>query len=153
MVDDKLQDIAQAAHEIGMAAWFGGVLFGRLAHNPALALIRSERERGQVANAAWNAYNVVNLASLGAVGLGHLAGRMTELRPENLAPRERPLVAAMDLFTAASVVTGVLSGVQGARLARQAPGGAVPVRSGKRPSPRTPARAAALQRSVNRLER
>jgi hypothetical protein len=151
MVDDRLQDITQAAHDIGMAAWFGGVLFGRLAHNPSLKLIGSESERGGVANAAWNAYNVVNLLSLGAVGLGHLAGRMTELRSENLGPRERPLVAAMDFFTAASVATGVLSGIQGGRLAGQAPGGRVPIRSGTRPSPRTPEHAAALQRSLDRL--
>jgi hypothetical protein len=151
MVDDKLQDITQAAHNIGMAAWFGGVLFGRLAHNPSLRLIRSERERGQVANAAWNAYNLVNAASLAAVGLGHVAGRLTELRTANLSPRERPLVAAMDVFTAASVVTGILSGIQGARLARQAAGGRVPIRSGTRPSPRTPAQAARIQGSIDRL--
>lgn len=151
MVDDKLQDITQAAHDIGMAAWFGGVLFGRVALNPSLRLIGNERDRGQVANAAWNAYNLVNLASLGAVALGHVAGRMTELRSANLSPRERPLVTAMDVFTAASVGTGLLSGIQGARLARQAPGGRVPMRSGTRPSPRTPDRAARLQRSVDRL--
>ncbi len=151
MVDDKLQDITQAAHNIGMAAWFGGVLFGRLAHNPSLRLIRNERERGQVANAAWNAYNVVNLASLTAVGLGHVAGRLTELSGPNLSPRERPLVTAMDVFTAASVGTGILSGIQGARLARQAPGAAVPIRSGTRPSRRTPRTAARIQRSLDVL--
>ena len=151
MVDDKVQDITQAVHDIGMAAWFGGVLFGRLAHNPSLRLIRSERERGQVANAAWNGYNAVNLASLAAVGFGHVAGRLTELRRENLSRREQPLVTAMDVFTAASVATGLLSGIQGARLARQSGRGAVPIRSGTRPSRRTPRTAACIQRSLDIL--
>jgi hypothetical protein len=49
------------------------------------------------------------------------------------------------------VVTGVLSGIQGRRLARQAPGGAVPVESGSRPAPQTPPEAVRAQRAVNVL--
>ena len=52
---------------------------------------------------------------------------------------------------AAAVVTGVGSGVQGARLARQAPDGAVPVATGTRPAAETPQKAAKIQRSLGIL--
>lgn len=151
MISDTVQDINQAVHNVGMAAWVGGTLFGRVAHNPSLVRISSHAERGAVANTAWNAYNVINAGSLAAVGLGHLGGRLTELRSSNLSSRERPLVRLMDALTATAVVTGVLNGIQGARLARQAPDGAVPVETGTRPAPETPPEAARIQRSLNLL--
>jgi hypothetical protein len=151
MVSDTVQDVNQVLHNTGMAAWVGGALFGRVALNPSLARIASHAERGAVANAAWNAYNVVNAASLAAVGMGHIGGRLTELRSSNLSDRERPVVRAMDAFTAAGVITGALSAVQGARLARQAAGGAVAADTGTKPAPETPAHAARIQRSPDVL--
>ena len=149
MVSDTVQDVNQVVHNVGMAAWVGGTLFGRVAHNPSLTRISSHAERGAVANAAWNTYNVVNLVSATAVGLGHLAARLTELRRSNLSERERPLVRAMDVLTVTGVVTGVLSAIQGARLAKQAPGGAVPVETGTRPAADTPPAARRIQRSID----
>ncbi len=151
MVSDKVQDLNQVAHNIGMTAWVGGVMFGKFAHNPSLVAISSRTERGQVANAAWSRYNAINLAALAAIGLGHTAGRLTELRGGNLSDRERPLVLAMDVFTAASFASGLLSGIQGARLAKAAPGGAVPVETGTRPAVETPSAAARIQRSLEVL--
>jgi uncharacterized membrane protein len=148
MVSDTVQDVNQVLHNVGMAAWVGGSLFGRVALNPSLSAISSPAERGAVANKAWNAYNAVNAASLAAVGLGHVGGRMTELRLSNLSERERPAVRTMDVCTAAGVITGVLSMVQGVRLARQAPGGAVPVDTGTEPAQTTPPQAARIQRSL-----
>jgi hypothetical protein len=52
---------------------------------------------------------------------------------------------------ASSLLTGVLSGIQGARLARQAPEGAVPVETGTTPAPETPAKAAGIQRTLGLL--
>ena len=151
MVSDSLQDVNQVVHNVGMTAWVGGTMFGRLAHNPSLTRISSRAERGAVANAAWNAYNVVNLVSATAVGAGHLAARLTELRESNLSDREKPLVRAMDVFTVMGVMTGLLSAVQGARLAKQAPDGAVPIETGTRPAPETPPAARRIQRSIDAL--
>jgi len=151
MVSDTVQDINQVVHNVGMAAWVGGTMFGQFAHNPSLRRISSPAERGAVSNAAWNTYNAINAASLAVVGAGHVAGRLTELRTSNLSEREKPLVRAMDVLTAAGVVTGVLNGVQGARLARQAPDGAVPIQTGLRPAPETPRQARHIQRSLSVL--
>jgi hypothetical protein len=151
VVSDTVQDVNQAIHNVGMAVWVGGATFGRFAHNPSLRQISCRSERAAVANAAWNGFNRINAASLVAVAAGHVAGRLTELREANLSARERPLVRAMDVFTAAGVTTGALSAVQGARLARQAANGAVPVETGSRPARETPAAARRIQRSINVL--
>jgi hypothetical protein len=151
MVNDTVQDVAQVAHDVGLAAWLGGSMFGRIAHNPSLRLISSPAERGQVANAAWNSYNVVNAVGLGSAAAAYVAARLTELQPDNLTAREQVLVVTMDVVMSTAVVSGIANGVLGAALARQAPQGAVPVQTGTEPSVATPPRAARIQRAIGVL--
>ena len=56
-VTDSLANGTRAAHDVGLAAWLGGAMFGKFAHNPSLRNIASHTERGSVSNAAWNSYN------------------------------------------------------------------------------------------------
>lgn len=151
MVNDTIANATRAAHDVGLAAWLGGTMFGKFAHNPSLVKISNRAERGSVANAAWNGYNPVNAIGLGAAALGWGAARLTETQTENLTGREQALSKAKDALMGAAVVTGVVNGIQGARLARQAPGGAVPVETGTKPAPETPAAAARIQRSLDVL--
>ena len=151
MVSDTLANTTRAAHDVGLAAWLGGAMFGKFAHNPSLEKIASHSERGSVSNAAWNGYNAVNAAGLGAAALGWGAARLTEANGSNLTDTERSLSRAKDGLMAAAVLTGIGSGVQGARLAKQAPGGAVPVLTGTKPAAETPAKAAKIQRSLGIL--
>jgi hypothetical protein len=58
---------ARAAGDVGLAALFGGNLFGRLAMHPALEGVCGPEERGQVVNAAWRRYGTVNSLALAAV--------------------------------------------------------------------------------------
>jgi hypothetical protein len=150
-VNDTLANTTRAAHDVGLAAWLGGAMFGKLAHNPALVKIASHTERGSVSNAAWNGYNPINALGLGTAALGWAAARMTEAENGNLNGRERALSAAKDALMASSLVTGALSGIQGARLARQAPDGAVPMETGTKPTLETPPRAAGIQRTLGVL--
>jgi hypothetical protein len=147
-VSDTLANSTRAAHDVGLAAWLGGAMFGKFAHNPSLVKISGHEERGRVSNAAWNGYNVINSAALGAAALGWTAARFTETKPSNLSRTEQGLSVAKDGLMAVAVLTGVVNGVQGARLAKQAPEGAVPVETGTRPAPETPAKAARIQRSL-----
>jgi len=151
LVSDTLANTTRAAHDVGLAAWLGGAMFGKFAHNPSLEKISSHSERGSVSNAAWNGYNPVNALGLGAAALGWGAARLTEAKPAKLSGREKALSRAKDALMAAAVLTGVGSGVQGARLARQAPDGAVPVTTGTKPAAETPAKAAKIQRSLGVL--
>jgi hypothetical protein len=150
-VSDTLANTTRAAHDLGLAAWLGGAAFGKFALNPSLTRIPSRSDRGSVANAAWNGYNAINAAGLGAAALGWGAARFTETRPSNLSAREKALSTAKDGLMAAAVLSGIASGVQGARLAKQAPNGAVPIETGTQPAAETPPKAAKIQRSIGTL--
>jgi len=151
MTNDTLAEAARAAHDWGLASWLGGSMYGQFALNPSVARISDPRERGKVVNAAWNGYNAINALSLGAVALGWFASRFTETRPDRLTDRERGLAKAKDSLTLAALGTGVASAVQGARLAKAEPEGAVPVERGTKPAQETPKGAARIQRSLAAL--
>ena len=126
-------------------------MYGKLAMNPSLDKISSHTERGSVANAAWNGYNPINTLGLGAAALGWGAARLTETHSDNLSGAENSLSQAKDGLMAVAVLTGVASGVQGARLAKQAPDGAVSIQTGTEPDAETPSTAAGIQRSLGVL--
>ena len=149
-VNATLANTTRAAHDIGLAAWLGGAMFGKFAHNPSLRKIGSHVERGSVANAAWNGYNLVNAAGLGAAAVGWGAARATEAKGSKLSGTELGLSRAKDALMATAVVTGAGSALQGARLARQAPG-ALAVETGTVPASETPVAAAKIQRSLGLL--
>lgn len=151
MTDETLANVTRAAHDWGLASWLGGSMFGSFALNPTVRRLPEPADRGRIVNAAWNAYNAINAVSLAAVAAGWVAARFTEARPDRLTRRERWLAVAKDVFTGSAVVSGVASGVEGARLARQAPEGAVPIETGTRPGAQTPPQAASIQRALGRL--
>jgi hypothetical protein len=150
-INDTLANTTRAAHDVGLAAWLGGAMFGKFAHNPSLRQIASHKERGSVTNAAWNGYNLVNALGLGAAAIGWGAARATETNGDNLSSTELGLSRAKDALMATAVITGAGSALQGARLARQAPDGAVPVETGTKPAAETPPKAAKIQRSLGLL--
>jgi hypothetical protein len=151
MVSDTLAYVTRAAHDLGLATWFGGSMFGKLAHNPSVRAISNPIERGKVVNAAWNGYNVINAIGLGATAAGWAGARFTEANPVRMSAAENALSFAKDGLVIAALATGIANGVQGARLARQGGVGAVPVESGTEPTPQTPPKAAAIQRSLDVL--
>ena len=148
MLNDTLTQGARVAHDWGLASWLGGSMFGQFALNPAVGQIDDRRERGKVVNAAWNGYNLINAAALGSVAVGWFGSRLTETRPDRLTDTERKLATAKDGFTVAALATGIVSAVQGARLAKAAPSGAVPMERGTKPADDTPSSAARTQRSL-----
>ena len=147
----QIQNAGRIAHDIGLATWFGGQVFGKFALNPVVQVIDDEATRGKVVNAGWFTFNPIGAAGLALGGIVHVAARKTEVADRNLRPVERKLARAQDVLLAASAVLTTLTGVQGARLAKQAPQGAVPIQSGTKPSASTPPAAASLQRSIGTL--
>jgi hypothetical protein len=125
-----LSQVGRAAHDIGLAGLLGGNLFGRLALHPSVTQISDKAERGKLVNAAWRRYGTVNVLSLLAVLAGWLGARANEAAPGQLSPAERRLAVAKDALVGVVAVTGVASGIQGVRFAKQAPGGAIPLEDG-----------------------
>lgn len=146
----KISTAAWIAHELGLAAAFGGQLFGRTAFNRNLGAVSSEEERGKMLNQTWNRYNVVNAVSVGTAAVTWFFGR-AGISGESIDEEARGLVLTKDALMVASILTGLASMVSGLRLSRLAPDGAVPIKSGSEPSARTPDEAASLLRTVNTL--
>lgn len=138
----------RAAHDLGLAGMLGGQLFGRMAMHPAVARVSDPRERGELVNAAWRRYGLVNGLGLLAATTGWAGARAAEAADRNLSPRERRLAKAKDALMAAVFVTGAANAVQGVRFARQ---GATPLLDGDTPAPGAPRAAARTKRSLNVL--
>jgi hypothetical protein len=146
----KLTTAAWVAHNLGLAACFGGQLFGKLALNPKLDVLSAKDERGKMLNAAWNRYNAVNVVSLGTAAATWFIGR-AGISGESIDEEAHNLVLAKDALFVASALTGLASIISGLRLSRQAPDGATPIQTGTEPAPETPEEAAGLLRTVNVL--
>ena len=142
--------VAWAAHNLGIGASFGGLLFGKAALNPTLSVLDSNLERGKILNAAWNRYNVVNVVSFGTAAATWFVGR-AGLSGGEIDEDTRNLVLAKDVLFGAAALTGLASAIGGFQLSRQAPEGATPIESGTTPADDTPEAAARLLRMVNVL--
>jgi len=147
----KLTTTAWVAHELGLAASFGGVLFGKLALNPNLDVLENKPDRGKLLNKSWNRYNAVNAASVGTAIATWLTGRSSISGNFVLDDEGNNLVRTKDALLATAAVTGLISMLSGISLSRQAPDGAVPLDSGVSPAPEMSDEAARLLRRVNLL--
>lgn len=146
----KLSTAARAAHDLGLAACFGGTLFGKAAFNPSVGVLASKPERGKLGGTTWNRFNALNAASFGVAATTWLpvrpgsAGKRTDRRARNL-------VLAKDVLLGVAASTGLAAVVVQLVLYRQAPEGAVPLETGGVPAPEASGRAALLQRAVSVL--
>jgi hypothetical protein len=146
-----LSQAGRAAHDLGLAGMLGGTLFGRIALHPSVTAISDPRERGEVVNAAWRRYGVVNALGLTALVGGWVGARLGEARDGELTGRERDLARAKDVLVAATALAGVASALEGIRFAQQAPDGAVPLQDGDHTTAGAPAEAQRLKRRLNAL--
>ncbi len=135
---------ARIVHNLGLATWFGGSLFGQVALTPTVSRISDRRERGRVLNEAWGRFNAVNFAAIAATVLTWRLGGLKE-NSELKAP---VLERVKDLLLGGAAVNGIASGILGARIANQSSQGDTPVESGTQPAPETPQEAATSQRLV-----
>ena len=126
----KLTTVAWIAHNLGLAASFGGILFGKVALNGKLDVLDSESDRGKLLNAAWNRYNAINVLSLGTAAATWFFGR-AGISGRAIDEDARNLVLAKDALFVASALTGPASIISGLRLTRQAPEGTTPIQTGR----------------------
>lgn len=152
-VPNGVAHAGRVVHDLGLASIFGGQLFGRAALHPAVEKISDPYERGQVVNAAWRRYGTINGFGLLAVGVVHLAARLTGEASGRgtLTPSERRLTHVKDGLVAGNFVTGLATAVAGTRFARQAPDGRVPLTDGDHVSAQATDQQASTKRLLNVL--
>jgi hypothetical protein len=141
--------LSRSLHDVGLAAWFGGSLMGAVGLNGAAAQVEEPKQRLSVANAGWNRWTPVNLASVAA----HLAGGAVLLAANKgrLASQQgvgRATVVKAAL-TGAALAATAWSRVLGAKLDEA---GEVPVEGGTDPSVDTPQDVAKAQRQLKLLQ-
>jgi hypothetical protein len=139
---------ALALHNLGLAAGFGGSLFGRVAFNPSVHVIKDHTDRGAVVNRAWQRYNWINVVGMGFTAASWLIGR-TLVSGRSIDKTARQLTLTKDLLLTTSIITGGATVIAGRMLAQQAPEGRVDIDGGNEPSPRTPEKARALIQFIN----
>jgi hypothetical protein len=145
-----LTSTALALHDLGLAAGFGGSLFGKFALNPTVSSISSAEERGEVVNAAWNGYNVINALALGTTALTWIIGR-SAISGREFGPDVRRWVVAKDVFLGTTLATGCYNLIAGAFLLKKQKSEGVPMRTGSTPAPEASEDAKFAQKSVNYL--
>lgn len=144
----EVSNTAKIAHNLGLAAWFGGTLFGQVALNPTVERISDKQERGRVLNESWFRFNAVNTAAIAATLLSWRLGGLkqdSELRAPGLERLKNALLGG-------ATINAIAAGVLGARAAKndpeEGPAGGTPVESGTEPAPETPPEAASSQRLI-----
>lgn len=127
--------IARSLNDLGAAAWFGGLLMGATAVNPAAADVSDPVDRSEVVNGVWRRWRPWNTVAIGASVVG---GAML-----TIGNRER-VVAQRGVLTLSAVKTGVMlaavaksaySGWLGKRISDA---GATPLIDGTTPAAATP---------------
>ena len=141
----EASNTAKIAHNIGLATWFGGALFGQVALNPTIERISGKNERGRVLNEAWGRFNAANFPAIAAALLTWRLGNLKD----DAELRAPALTRLKNLLLGGAAVTGIASSILGARIAKQSSEGDTPVESGTQPAPETPEEAASSQRLIS----
>jgi hypothetical protein len=97
--------VARTLHDVGLAAWFGGSLFGAVGLNGASSEVADPTDRARVANAGWGRWTPVNAAAIAA----HLLGGAQITR----ANKGR-LLGQQGVGSAAALKTGLTAAALGA---------------------------------------
>ncbi|MBB3085346.1 hypothetical protein [Geodermatophilus sabuli] len=141
--------LSRAMHDVGLSAWFGGTLANAVALNAAAAEAGGARDTGRVANAGWDRWTPVNAAAIGA----HLAGSVGQLLGNRGRVARQQGVAGMSVLKTALTLAALGVTAYSRVLGQTVSGaGAVPSRSGTKPTKRARAEVAAAQEQLDRLQ-
>ena len=141
---------ARIAHDLGLAACFGGTLFGKVVFNSSLPVVGSKTERGRLGAAFWNSANPVNAVAFGVAAATWMPGRFGSSYGE-ADGGTRGLLLAKAALRGAAGTAGLAAVLPQISLNRRAPEGAVPLESGGVPAPEAGETTALIQRAVGAL--
>lgn len=139
---------ALTLHNLGLAAGFGGSLYGQMALHPAVRTIEDKKERGEILNQAWKGFSPINAFALGSVALTWVVGR-SALSGGEIDKETRGLVLAKDVLVGVYTLAGLGALVIGQVWGSREP----PVESGGVPAAETPEADVKALKTVNWLGR
>ena len=131
--------VARAAHDVGLATWFGGALMGAVGLNSATREVDDHTQRIRVANAGWFRWVPVTSVALAS----HLLGAWALRRRRGAQP---VLDGARAVATAVALVATAETGRSGHTVVTA---GDVPVATAVTPISDTPDEVAAAMRRLS----
>ena len=134
-----------ALHELGLALAMGGTYFGKFHLDPAVKVLNSKPERGQVIAAAWGSFLLSDALGLG-MGVATWLRQRSKLLGRRTPARLRTLVKTKDVLLGTSVVAVVVNAISAALMLREKPDAAIPVETGLTKAPEATPRIVRLQR-------
>jgi hypothetical protein len=143
------QTIIRTLHDAGLAAWFGGSLFGAVGLNGAAAAVADPYDRTRVAAAGWAKWAPVNAVALAAHtvgGVGLIAGNAGRVVTQQGAGANS---VVKSVITLAAMGVTAYAGLEGAKLGKNSPAHA---QGATEPSAATPDDIAAAQRRLKVLQ-
>ena len=142
-----LTSAALAAHELGLAATFGGIVFGQSGLDKAVRVLPNETDRSKVVEEAWRTFAIPRAIGVFTAGATWLVGRSL-FSGRFMGKDMRRLVVAKDIALGITFLSGIATGIVGRKLSGEQP---FPVQAGGQPSQRTPEEIAPLVRTVSML--
>ena len=143
----KLTSAALAAHELGLAATFGGILFGETGLGKSVQVLPDEHDRSRVIEEAWKTYSVPSTIGLLTAAATWFIGRAA-FSGRFMGRRIRRLIIAKDIALGITLASGLAAHLVGRKLENEQP---FPIAGQGRPSERTPEPAARLSRLASLL--
>jgi hypothetical protein len=143
----KLTSAALAAHELGLAATFGGIVFGQSSLGKAVKVLPNQVDRSKVLEQSWKTFAVPKTIGVITAGATWLIGRSI-FSGRFLGKEIRRLVIAKDVALGITVLTGLGAQVVGRQLSSEQP---FPIEAEGTPTPGTPEKVATLERTVSIL--
>ncbi|GAB7189473.1 hypothetical protein NUM3379_01790 [Kineococcus sp. NUM-3379] len=143
------QTLIRSLHDLGLAAWFGGSLFGAVGLNGASAAVSDPRERTHVATVGWARWAPVNAAAIAVHSVGGIGLILANRGRVAAQAGTRGNTFLKAGLTLAAMGVTAYSGSQGAKLGKDSH---APAESGVDPSAATPGDVAAAQRRLKVLQ-
>jgi hypothetical protein len=140
---------ARTAHDIGLAAWFGGSLMGAIGLNGASKEVSDPTQRARVANAGWEKWTPANAAAIGSYLLG--GAILTIGNKERLAGQKGVMKTSLAKagLTAITLGATAYSRALGEKVISS---GDVPVADATTPTSQTPEEVAKSQKQLKILQ-
>jgi hypothetical protein len=156
---DGRNTVAEVLHDVGIAAWFGGSLYGAAATNAASYQLDNAADRLRAANSAWARWTPINAAAIGAhvIGaLGLVRGTAQHVVAESGMPRAGAVKTGFTLGALAATGCARVLGQKVMRyeMSRSSQGAAeaVAAEGATQPGATTPADVAKAQKQLKALQ-
>ena len=116
----KLTSAALAAHELGLAATFGGIVFGQSGLGKAVKVLPNQNDRSRVLEQSWKTFAIPKTIGVITAGATWLIGR--SIFSGRFSGRDiRRLVIAKDVALGITVLSGLGAQVVGGKLSSEQP--------------------------------